>query len=135
MARYKQLQQETMIATQIDANKVIAEYANIAFANQVNLMPRKNDAGEITLDHLTDNERQVFGMNISDKIQALRDLARKLGLFETDNEQVAGTSLRLEQMELKHQELMAEMRENETIGRGKRIEEELARNPNNQAEF
>ena len=74
-------------------------------------------------------------MNISDKIQALRDLARKLGLFETDNEQVAGTSLRLEETELKHQELMAEMRENETIGRGKRIEEELARNLNKKAEL
>ncbi len=128
--RYKELQKQAQIRSDITKDKLIAEYAIIGFADMSRFLPQLDDKGEKSFKHLTADERKVLGISVKDKLQALIVLAKYLGLYEADNEQLAGSTRSLEEREAQHQRLMAERRVIEA-NRGERIEREIRENSKN----
>ena len=127
LARFKELQLRAQKASDVTRDRVIAEYSIVAFANLYRMIPREGKDGKLCFDHLTGDERRAIGTKAKDKIKALGDLARILGIFEADNEQLAGSTRSLEEREKQHQRLMKEKEASAPINRGEKIEKELDR--------
>lgn len=97
LSRFKELQLRAQKASDVTRDRVIAEYSIVAFANLYRMIPREGKDDKLCFDHLTGDERRAIGTKAKDKIKALGDLARILGIFEADNEQLAGSTRSLEE--------------------------------------
>lgn len=86
-AMYDELQDEAREKHTVTVDKLISEYSKIAFADLSGLI---DDNGElIPPSKLPDELKSVMGVDVRDKLKALADLGRYMGLFEKDNQQKA----------------------------------------------
>ena len=126
--RISELQLRAQERNDITADRVLAEYSYIAFGSIADLYDENNNLKpmkdlsraerafikNIKQSYIVGNEdaedKILEEMQSHGKIAALRDLAKHLGLFEADNDQLAGSTKTNDELEEDHQRLMAEMR-------------------------
>ena len=83
--RYQELQNEVREQHTVTVNRLIKEYEKIAFANLSGLVDE--DGKPLPPSKLPDELKGVRGVDVRDKLKALSDLGRYMGLFEKDNMQ------------------------------------------------
>jgi phage terminase small subunit len=84
-AMYQKLQDEAREQNTVTVNRLIKEYEKIAFANLSGFVDK--DGKPLPPSKLPDELKSVMGVDVRDKLKALSDLGRYMGLFEKDNQQ------------------------------------------------
>ena len=84
---YQDLQDEAREQHNVTVDKLINEYSKIAFADLSGFIYDNGDL--IPPSQLPDELKSVMGTEVKDKLKALADLGRYMGLFEKDNQQKA----------------------------------------------
>ena len=126
--RILELQRRAQERNDITADRVLAEYSLIAFADLSKTILITGEDGQPDFGSTDTKHKKIIGTGAKDKIKALNDLSRHLGLFEADNDQQAGMSKSFEELEELHQRKIAAMKEKKAklIDRGSLLEKELS---------
>ena len=96
--RILELQRRAQERNDITADRVLAEYSLIAFADLSKTVVPTDKDGNPDFSNISSNDRKIIGIEVKDKLKALNDLSRHLGLFEADNEQKSTIAVDFEEI-------------------------------------